>query len=163
MAGHVRRHRDRRPDLAAMIAPLGRRLVAAELPVLRAHQLTMWGYIVLLALDAQPVRTQAALAESIGADKTRIIGVLDDLQARGFISRIPDPEDRRRRVVALTPAGRDVRESAQTAIQANEERILARLEPDVRAGFVEGLRTLAALPRSAIVDPLPAPDDGTSS
>ncbi len=63
-----------------MIVPIGRALAAAELPVLRSHGLSMWGYIVLLALDDEPVRTQAALAESIGADKTRIIGVLDGLQ-----------------------------------------------------------------------------------
>ncbi|MFC9357564.1 hypothetical protein ACFTZB_13450 [Rhodococcus sp. NPDC057014] len=60
--------------------------MAAELPVLFGHGLTMWGYVVLLALDEHPLRTQPALAETIGADKTRIIGVLDDLQDRGLIS-----------------------------------------------------------------------------
>ena len=64
-----------RQDLAAMIAPLQRALIAAELPVLRAHGLSMWGYVVLNAVDGEPVRTQAALAEFIGADKSRIIGV----------------------------------------------------------------------------------------
>ena len=36
----------------------------------------MWAYAVLPHLGEQPVRTQAASAEAIGADKTRIIGVL---------------------------------------------------------------------------------------
>jgi DNA-binding MarR family transcriptional regulator len=81
----------RRRDLAAMIVPLGRSLMAAELPVLRAHDLSMWGYVVLLALTEGPTRTQAALAQAIGADKTRIIGVLDELQDRGLIERRPDP------------------------------------------------------------------------
>ena len=58
----------RRPDLAAMLAPLLRELVAAEEPVLQAHGLTMWGYVVLLALDRSSMRTQAALAAAIGAD-----------------------------------------------------------------------------------------------
>ena len=91
-----------------MLVPLGRRLMAAELPVLQAHDLSMWGYVVLLALDQEPVRTQAALAQAIGADKTRIIGVLDDLQRRGLIQREPDPADRRSRVLSLTTAGRRV-------------------------------------------------------
>jgi DNA-binding MarR family transcriptional regulator len=55
----------------------------------------MWGYVVLTVLAEQPVRTQAALAQSIGADKSRIIGVLDELQERGLIQRRADPADRR--------------------------------------------------------------------
>ena len=60
-----------RPDLAAMIVPLGRALVAAELPVLKAHNLTMWGYVVLLGLDEEPTRSQSALAQSIGPFRNR--------------------------------------------------------------------------------------------
>ena len=87
----------RRKDLAAMLAPLIREMIAAERPVLDEHGLSMWGYSVLVALDQSPVRTQAALAEAIGADKTRIIPTLDELQAQGFIERRPDPDDRRAR------------------------------------------------------------------
>ena len=55
-----------RPDLAAMLVQLARQTVAAEQPVLAAHDLSMWGYIVLDRLDHSSIRTQAALAESIG-------------------------------------------------------------------------------------------------
>ena len=40
-----------RPDLAAMLYPLINALIAAELPVLAAHGVSMWGYTVLNALD----------------------------------------------------------------------------------------------------------------
>ena len=53
---------DDRRDLAAMFVPLARALVAREEPALTAHNISMWGYIVLTALSEQPVRTQAALA-----------------------------------------------------------------------------------------------------
>jgi DNA-binding MarR family transcriptional regulator len=135
-----------RPDLAAMMVPLGRALMAAEQPILDAHGLAMWAYAVLLRLDAEPLRTQAALAEAIGADKTRIIAVLDDLTARGLISREPDPLDRRVRLLSLTPAGRALRDAVQTEIQAGEERLLADLPPADRAGLLRGLQALAALP-----------------
>ncbi len=125
-----------------MIVPLGRALMAAELPVLRRHGLTMWGYVVLLALNEAPVRTQAALAESIGADKTRIISVLDDLQRAGLITRAPDPADRRVHLLSLTADGRRTRAAAQADIQRQEERLLAKLPPDDARTF---LRTLAAL------------------
>lgn len=89
-----------------MIAPLQRALVAAEQPVLRAHGLSMWGYVVLDTLEGQPVRTQVALAEFIGADKSRIIGVLDELENDGLLERTRDPADRRARLVTITEEGR---------------------------------------------------------
>ncbi|TQC44899.1 MarR family transcriptional regulator [Rhodococcus sp. WS4] len=135
-----------RRDLAAMTTALGRSLVAAELPVLAEHDLTMWGYIVLLALDEHPLRTQAALAEAIGADKTRIIGVLDALQDRGLIDRQRDPADRRARLLSLTTAGHDVRDSAQSAIRRGEERLLEKLPERDREAFVSGLVRLSSLP-----------------
>ena len=112
-----------------MLHPLTRALVAAELPVLAGHGISMWGYVVLNALDDGPARTQAALALAIGADKTRIITTLDELQQSGLITREPDPDDRRVRLLAITAAGRQVRAAAQTAIQVNEDRVLARLAP----------------------------------
>ncbi|MQY26493.1 MarR family winged helix-turn-helix transcriptional regulator [Nocardia aurantia] len=140
-----------RPDLAAMMVPLARALVAAERPVLDSHGLTMWAYSVLLALGRAPTRGQGLLAEEIGADKTRIIAVLDDLQERGLIERRPDPADRRARLLALTPAGRRLRDAAQSAIQAKEEQLLGRLDPADRRGFLNTLAALTALPRAEIV------------
>lgn len=134
----------RRPDLAAMLAPLIRALIAAEQPVLAAHGLSMWGYSVLLALDNSPVRTQAALAAAIGADKTRIIPTLDELQAKGYIERRPDPDDRRVRLLEITAAGRAVKDAAQADIQRGEERWLSVLSADDRRVF---LRALAEMTR----------------
>ena len=126
-----------------MLVPLARTLSRAELPVLTSHGLTMWGYVVLLHLEDEPVRTQAAFAELIGADKTRIIEYLDDLQDRGLIAREPDPADRRARLLRLTPKGRRLRAAAQRAIQQNEARLLDTLAPAERARFVRTLQRLA--------------------
>jgi DNA-binding MarR family transcriptional regulator len=134
---------DDRADLAAMLAPLVRALIAAERPILDEHGLTMWGYSVLLALRGQPARTQATLADAIGADKTRIIGVLDDLQHRGLIRRQPDPDDRRARVLELTAEGRRVCAAAQADIRGMEEVLLDRLPQADRGAFLRALRTLA--------------------
>lgn len=132
-----------RPDLAAMIVPLGRALTAAERPVLHDHGLSLWAYMVLLHLDDRPIRTQAALADAVGADKTRIIAVLDDLAERGLIHRQPDPADRRARLLSITDAGRRARDACQAAIQQQEEqRVLARLTPAQRRGFLEALEIL---------------------
>jgi DNA-binding MarR family transcriptional regulator len=126
-----------------MLAPLLRELAAAERPVLDEHGLSMWGYSVLLALDHAPMRTQAALAEAINADKTRIIPTLDELQDRGYIERRPDPDDRRVRLLAITDAGRAVKDAAQQAIQRGEDRWLSQLPANERAVFLRVLRRLS--------------------
>ncbi len=133
-----------------MIAPLARGLMAAERPILESHGVSMWAYSVLLALGRGPARGQGVLAEEIGADKTRIIPILDDLQERGLIERRPDPADRRAKLLALTPEGRALADAAQADIQAMEEGLLGRLPAADRRGFLNSLITLAALPREEI-------------
>jgi DNA-binding MarR family transcriptional regulator len=147
MADHDVPERDSdRRDLAAMLHPLTQALIAAELPILARHGISMWGYVVLNALDGTPTRTQAALAQAIGADKTRIIATLDELQQAGLIGREPDPADRRARLLSITEAGRRTRRAARAEIQANEERVLARLPPADRQAFLRVAQTLSALP-----------------
>lgn len=97
----------------------------------------MWGYSVLLALDHSSVRTQAALAEAIGADKTRIIPTLDELQDHGYIERRPDPDDRRVRLLAITDSGRSVKDAVQEEIQRGEENWLGPLSANDRRVFLE--------------------------
>jgi DNA-binding MarR family transcriptional regulator len=131
-----------------MLAPLIREMVAAELPVLEAHGVSMWGYSVLVALDRSAIRTQAALAEAIGADKTRIIAILDELQDNGLIERVPDPEDRRARLLAITKEGRRLKDAVQTEIQRGEERWLGTLSGPDRATFLRVLQELSGLDAS---------------
>jgi DNA-binding MarR family transcriptional regulator len=139
MAGQAKRR-----DVAALLAPLMRELIAAELPILDAHGLSMWGYAVLCALDESPVRTQAALAAAIGADKSRIIPVLDELADRDLIRRTPDPSDRRVRLLEITDAGRTAKDAAQAAIQRGEERRMQSLPTEDRRTFLRVLKQLAS-------------------
>jgi DNA-binding MarR family transcriptional regulator len=134
---------DDRPDLAAMAVRLSRALIDMERPILERHGVTMWAYVVLSYLADEPVvRGQAVLAQAIGADKTRIIEVLDDLQERGLIQREPDPADRRARLLSVTSKGRRLREQVRRAIRREEERILGALPATERVVFVRALRRL---------------------
>jgi DNA-binding MarR family transcriptional regulator len=133
---------DDRRDLAAMFAPLTRALIAREEPVLQAHDISLWGYMVLTGLVDHPVRTQAALAQAINADKSRIIGVLDDLQRRGLIRRQADAADRRVHLLSLTADGDRLRRSVEAAIRRAEEEVLAVLPPADREVFLRSLKAL---------------------
>ena len=122
-------------ELAAAFDRLTRRAVALELPVLAAHGLTMWEYVVLSGLVDGPAQTQARLAEAVGRDKTRIIPILDALEARGLLVRSPDPADRRNKIVQLTPSGSALRTTVAKAISAAEEEMLGPLDAAERRTF----------------------------
>jgi DNA-binding MarR family transcriptional regulator len=129
-------------DLGALFARLTRRLIDAERPLLAEQGLSMWGYIVLSHLARAPAGTQLALATAIGYDKTRLIALLDELEAAGLVTRTPDPADRRARTVVLTEAGLERHAAARRAIRAMEDELLA----DVSATEATRLRrTLARL------------------
>ncbi len=49
----------------------------------------------------------SGLAEAIGVDAPYATLIVDSLEERGLVERQPDPADRRRKLVTLTPAGRD--------------------------------------------------------
>ena len=133
---------DDRRDLAAMFAPLARALITREEPILQAHDISLWGYMVLTGLVDHPVRTQAALAQAINADKSRIIGVLDDLQQRGLIRRQADAADRRVHLLSLTADGDRLRRSVQAAIRGAEQEVLAVLPEADREVFLRSLKAL---------------------
>jgi len=130
-------------DLGALVMGLGRRLIAMEQPILARHGVSMWGYVVLTALRDNPMRTQAALAASINADKTRLIPVLDELQRRGLIEREPDPRDRRVRLLGLTPDGRDLQQRVQTDIRKDEKSLMSEMSEEDQAAFRRHLEQLS--------------------
>jgi len=70
--------------------------------------------------------SQNHLGRLIFLDAATIKGVIDRLTARGFVSAVADPKDRRRRALALTERGRAVTEEA---IKASIEITAATLAP----------------------------------
>jgi DNA-binding MarR family transcriptional regulator len=131
-------------DLGALCARATRRLARAERPLLDAHGLSMWQYIALSALAREPARSQLELARAIRYDKTRLIGLLDDLEAAGLISRRPDPDDRRARLVSLTSEGARRHGAVRAAIRAMEDELLGDLDPQAQQLLRSGLTRLAA-------------------
>jgi DNA-binding MarR family transcriptional regulator len=132
-----------REDLGAQFARITRRLIELERPILDAHGLSMWGYVALTRLAAEPPSTQQALAAAIGHDKTRLIGVLDDLERAGLITREPDPRDRRVKLVRITDAGRKRHAAAVADIREMEDTVLADLALTERTVLLAALARLA--------------------
>lgn len=100
--------------------------------------LTQTQFAALAKLYEVGACSQNHLGRLIYLDAATIKGVVDRLGARGFVSALNDPNDRRRRAVALTEQGRAVTEAAMkvaaeitamtlTPLTAEEQRAVARL------------------------------------
>ena len=71
-----------------------------------------------------------------------ITGRLDALERRGFVRRLPSPDDRRKVLVELTAAGRRVWRAAGSEQGAEEARILAALNHDEQVALSGFLRRM---------------------
>lgn len=69
--------------------------------------------------------SQSALAAAVGLDGSSLVRLLDILVERGLIERRPHPEDRRVKLVHLTPAGRRTVAALRKQLQAIESELLA--------------------------------------
>lgn len=136
----------REDDLGALFARITRRLIAAEEPILERHGLTMWEYIALTRVARGPDGNQLALAKAIRYDKTRLVRLLDKLEAEGLVARAADPADRRSYLVRITPAGRRRHAAVVKDIRAMEDELLAALPAKERAALPGALARLASGP-----------------
>jgi DNA-binding MarR family transcriptional regulator len=74
--------------------------------VLARHGLTLPQFDVIATLRFSEGVTQQELAERLLVTKGNVCGVLDRLEALGWVERRPDPQDRRANRLHLTAAGR---------------------------------------------------------
>ena len=84
---------------------------------------------VLAAVASGEPLSQLEVAGRLRVDRTSIGDLLDSLEERGLVERRRSPEDRRRNVVVLTPAGESTFEAAERVRQDVEREFLAPL-PD---------------------------------
>ena len=65
-----------------------------------------WTRVLALRRLATQPHTLRALAERLAADPPYVTLMVDDLEERGLVQRMPHPEDRRAKLVHLTAAGK---------------------------------------------------------
>lgn len=131
----------------ARIERAGRLLERTIASTLAEMGLTRGGFAVLSALRRQvpdhrlrPADLLRGLLSTTGAMTNRI----DRLEEAGLVRRVPDPADRRSKLIELTPAGLELIDRAVIAHLENERALLAALSPTDQ-------RTLATLLRKLLV------------
>src|SRR5438067_5052132 len=90
-------------------------------------------HAILLVLGEGSRETQGSIADALGYDRGQLVGLLDELEDRALVERRRDPNDRRRHVVQMTPAGRKTLARLRALSRRLEEEFLAPLESDERA------------------------------
>jgi DNA-binding MarR family transcriptional regulator len=114
-------------------------LEAAGFSDVRPAHFTVFQHLPLVSLRL------TALAEAALLTKQTMGYLVDDLEALGYVERIPDPADRRAKLIRLTPRGRQVDETVRAVIQRLEEEWAARMGEENYQTLQRLLRDLIAI------------------
>jgi DNA-binding MarR family transcriptional regulator len=99
-------------------------------------------YAALQAVSNQPGIDQRTLARAIALDASTTGGVVDRLEARGWMERRQSPDDRRARQLFLTPDGVQGLIDTLPGMLRAQAQILAPLTPRQRTEFMRLLQVL---------------------
>ncbi len=86
-------------------------------------------FLVLAMLDSSGTLSQQEMSAYLLLDPTLMVGLVDDLEARGLCERTRDPADRRRYAVRITPAGRGLHRRARALADEVGGEVFGPLEP----------------------------------
>ncbi|QKV79693.1 MarR family winged helix-turn-helix transcriptional regulator [Amycolatopsis sp. Hca4] len=87
--------------------------------------------LALLALFGDgPAQSQQDGAARLGIDRTTMVALVDELEAKGLVRREVAPGDRRKRLVLLTPEGERVREAGEELTRQAEALLLEPLSAE---------------------------------
>ena len=101
---------------------------------------------LLMLFGDGPAQSQQDGAARLGVDRTTMVALVDELEAKGLVRREVAPGDRRKRLVVLTPEGERGREEGAEVTRKAEalllepltaedaERLRAALHQVVRGG-----------------------------
>lgn len=129
--------------LVGRVAARGRELVAAALA---AEGLKLMHHAVLAATAEYGPVAQADLGRRLAVDPKDMVGMLNHLQEAGLVLRTPDPGDRRKNAVTVTPEGTAVLDRCAALAEAANADFLAPLTPPEREHLVALLTRLHEAP-----------------
>jgi DNA-binding MarR family transcriptional regulator len=100
-------------------------------------------YSILATLAEGERETQGAIADALDFDRGQLVGLLDEMEEAGLVERRRDPEDRRRQVVVMTPAGKKTLVKVRAVAQQLDDDFLAPLTAEQRKQLQKLLLALA--------------------
>jgi MarR family transcriptional regulator, lower aerobic nicotinate degradation pathway regulator len=102
---------------------------------------------LLMTLASAGMLSQQAIGQLHRVDRTTMVALIDDLEARELVERVRDPGDRRVYRLMLTRSGRAIAKKAAALLKSCEAASLAALatsEQDLLHGLLTKLVAIAA-------------------
>ncbi|QKG23781.1 MarR family winged helix-turn-helix transcriptional regulator [Actinomadura verrucosospora] len=96
-------------------------------------------YRLLATLEEYGPASQADLGRRAAIDRSDVVAALNQMGEKKLIERAPDPADRRRNIITLTPAGRRHLHDLDGVLAGIQDELLAPLSPAERAQLTEML------------------------
>jgi DNA-binding MarR family transcriptional regulator len=109
---------------------LNRRVYASADP--EKIGMTLKQLATLASLRDRGALPQQMLCDVLRTSQNTVVMWLNELEEAGFITRVRDPDDRRKHNVAITPAGTVALERAEVEVRRLEDEALSRLTADER-------------------------------
>ena len=127
----------------------GDAIIATINKAMTGHGLSGAGRQALAVLEgAGGPLSPTVIAERLLVTTASTTSLLDTLERRGLVTRLPDPDDRRRQLVTLTDDGRRVVDEFLPQVVALQTAVMAGISETERTRL---LRSLAAI-REAITE-----------
>lgn len=108
--------------------------------VLRPHDLSWTGFVVLWSVWIFGNPETREVAESAGISKATLSGVVKTLSTRGWLERTQSTSDKRFAHLSLTPAGMTLMAELFPQFNAGEQALVADLDAEELAVLTRALR-----------------------
>lgn len=126
-----------------LLARLGIAFKAKAIARLEQAGFELYDYTLLAILAEGARQTQAAIADTLAVDPSRLVALLDSLEERKLLVRERDPQDRRRHVVSITAEGKRELGRLRGMVKQLEDDYLSALDPAAQKTFHDLLLRLA--------------------
>ena len=133
MIGHMVRRLQQRSNM-----------VFAQRMTEEGFDLTSVQFAALDAIHHHPGIDQARVAEAIAFDRATIGGVIERLEKKGLVDRTVSPQDRRAKVLHLTPEGQAVYVQVVPVVEGLQPEIVDKLTDKQRKQLKKLLRLALA-------------------
>lgn len=127
-----------------LLSRLGSLAQRSWLDLLGQHGVSPHQHAVLLVMLGGAATSQQEITRVIGVDPRNMVGVIDGLVDAGLVEREIDRNDRRRRVLSLTPTGRSAAVALASGAADIEREFLSGLDAEERAQLNALLHKLLA-------------------
>jgi DNA-binding MarR family transcriptional regulator len=92
---------------------------------------------LMMKINAAPGISQQALAEHLGVLPSRMVALIDTLEQKGLVERIPSPDDRRTHALHLTRRGKQILGDVSRIAMEHERDLGAALSEEERTTLAE--------------------------